>query len=97
MLKILRIGKVKELFASPSLMGTHLDRSQSLFYFVPQEKGLIWRPPWGWKNMGESILHWEDGSPLTRKRPNGYKHMPEAQGSLSEPFFVHYPSRSSHF
>ena len=29
-----------------------LDRSQSLFYFVPQEKGLIW----GWKNMGESIL-----------------------------------------
>ena len=22
------------------------------FWFVPQEKGLMWQPPWGWKNMG---------------------------------------------
>ena len=31
--------------------GRALDRSQPLFYFVPQEKGLIWRPLWGRKNM----------------------------------------------
>ena len=49
------------------------------------------------RQAGSSILHWENGSPLTRKRPNGYKHMPEAQGSLPELFFVHYPGRSSHF
>ena len=44
-----------EMMATRQLF--QLDRSQSLFYFVPQEKGLMWRPPWGWKNMGESILH----------------------------------------
>ena len=74
-----------------------VDRSQSLFYFVPQEKRLIRRPPWGWKNMGESIFHQEIGSPQTRKRPNRYKHMPGAQGSLPELFSVHCPGRSSHF
>ena len=40
---------------------------QSLFYFIPQEKRLIRRPCWGWKNMGESILHWEDGPTDTKK------------------------------
>ena len=50
--------------------GTKLDRSQSLFYFVPQEKGLIWRPPWGWKNMRESTFHWEDGPPWGKMHPN---------------------------
>ena len=33
-----------------------LDRSQSLFYFIPQEKRLTQRPPWTWKNMGDSIF-----------------------------------------
>ena len=34
-----------------------IDTSQTLFYFVPQEKGLIRRPPsWAWKIMGESIF-----------------------------------------
>ena len=33
------------------------DRSQSLFYFVPQDKGLIRRPCSAWKNMGELDLH----------------------------------------
>ena len=33
-----------------------LNRSQPLFYFVPQEKGLIRRPPWRWKNMGDLIF-----------------------------------------
>ena len=40
--------------------------SQSLFYSVPQEKRR--RPCWGWKNMGESILHWEVG-PGVELRP----------------------------
>ena len=44
-------------FISPPAPLPALDRSQSLFYFVPQEKGLIRRPCWGWKNMGESIFH----------------------------------------
>ena len=39
-----------------------LDRSQSVFYFVPQENRLIRRPLWAWKNLGESIFHWQDGS-----------------------------------
>ena len=29
------------------------------FWFVPQEKGLIWQVAWGWNNMGKLILHWE--------------------------------------
>ena len=34
-----------------------LDCSRPLFYFVPQEKGLIRQPPsWAWKIMGESIF-----------------------------------------
>ena len=37
--------------------GRYLDRSQPLFYFAPQEKGLIRRPPWTWKNIKESIFH----------------------------------------
>ena len=41
----------------PPGLESRLDRSQSLFYFVPQEKRLIRRPCWGWKNMGESIFH----------------------------------------
>ena len=36
-----------------------LDRSQSLFYFVPQEKRLRWRPQRTWKK-GESIFHPEN-------------------------------------
>ena len=50
-----------------------------LFYFVPQEKGLIWRPPWGWKNMRESILHWEDGPPWGKMHPNWCSHMPRSK------------------
>ena len=53
-----------------------LDRSQPLFYFVPQEKGLIWRPLWGRKNMGESIFHWEDGPPWGKMHPNWCSNMP---------------------
>ena len=45
-----------------------VDRSQSLFYFVPQEKRLIWRPCWGWKNMGESFFHQKNG-PTGMKKP----------------------------
>ena len=45
-----------------------VDRSQSLFYFVPQEKRLIWRPCWGWKNMGESFFHRKNG-PTGMKKP----------------------------
>ena len=41
---------------------TQVDRSQSVFYFVPQENRLIRRPLWAWKNLGESIFHWQDGS-----------------------------------
>ena len=37
-----------------------IDRSQSLFYFVPQEKRVTRRPPWTWKNVGESIFHPEN-------------------------------------
>ena len=37
--------------------------SLSHSYFVPQEKGLIRWVPWGWKNLGESIFHCQDGSP----------------------------------
>ena len=33
-----------------------VDRPQSLFYFAPQEKGLIIWLLWGWKNLGESIF-----------------------------------------
>ena len=58
-----------------------------LFYFVPQEKGLIWRPPWGWKNMRESILHWEDGPPWGKMHPNRWGHMPGSHLQLSELFF----------
>ena len=68
-----------------------------LFYFVPQEKGLIWRPPWGWKNMGESILHWKNRPNDTKKWPKVGGHMPRSHGNLSEFFFVHYSGRSSHF
>ena len=53
-----------------------LDRSQSLFDFVPQEKGLIWRPLWGRKNMGESIFHWEDGPPWGKMHPYWCSNMP---------------------
>ena len=77
--------------------GDGLDRSQSLFYFVPQEKRLIRRPPWGWKNMGESIFDWEDGPTRTKMHPNGWGHMSRLQGSWPELFFVHYPGRSTHF
>ena len=56
-----------------------VDRSQPLFYFVPQEKGLIWRPLWGRKNMGESIFHWEDGPPWSKTHPNWCSHMPRTK------------------
>ena len=74
-----------------------VDRSQSLFDFVPQEKGLIWRPPWGWKNMGESIFHWENWPNDTKKWPKVGANMPRVAGNWSEFFFVHYSGRRSHF
>ena len=74
-----------------------LDRSQSLFYFVPQEKGLIWRPLCGWKNMRESILLWKNGPTGFKKRPKVGGHMPRSHGNLSDFVFVHYLGRSSHF
>ena len=77
--------------------GNCLDRSQSLFNFVPQEKRLIWRPPLGWKNMGESIFHWENWPYDTQKRPKVGGNMPRVAGNWSEFFFVHYSGRRSHF
>ena len=74
-----------------------LDRSQSLFNFVPQEKRLIWRPPLGWKNMGESIFHWENWPYDSQKRPKVGGNMPWVAGNWSEFFFVHYSGRRSHF
>ena len=46
-----------------------LGRSQPLFYFIPLEMGLIRRPPWGWKNLGDSIFQSEKAYKSTKK-PN---------------------------
>ena len=75
----------------------NLDRSQSLFDFVPQEKGLIWRPLWGRKNMGKSIFHWEDGPPWGKMHPNWCSNMPRIKLNLSEFFYVHFSGRRSPF
>ena len=55
----------------------HLDRSQSLFDFVPQEKGLIWRPLWGWKKY-ERINFFTEKMDLHggKMHPNWCTHMP---------------------
>ena len=74
-----------------------LDRSQSLFYFVPQEKGLIWRPCWGWKNMGESNFHYKNGPPQTKMHSNVWEHMPRVQEHLTELIFVHFSGRGNWF
>ena len=67
------------------ILGIYVDRPRSLFYFVPQEKGLIRWVPWGWKNLGYSIFHWEDGSPSHGPMHlNWSSHMPRSQWSLSE-------------
>ena len=68
----------KKFFALGTInnVNSKIDRSQPLFYFVPQEKGLIWRPLWGRKNMGESIFHWEDGPPWGKMHPNWCSNMP---------------------
>ena len=76
---------------------TGLDRSQSLFYFVPQEKGLIWRPCWGWKNMGESNFHYKNGPPQTKMHSNVWEHMPRVQEHLAELIFVHFSGRGNWF
>ena len=74
-----------------------VDRSQSLFYFVPQEKGLIWRPCWGWKSMGESNFHCENGPPQTKMHSNVWEHMPRVQEHLAELIFVHFSGRGNWF
>ena len=75
-----------------------VDRSQSLFNFVPQEKGLIWRPPSPgagkiWKNQFCA----EKCTNRVQKRPKVGGHMPRSHGNLSDFVFVHYSGRSSHF
>ena len=60
--------------------------SQSLFYSVPQGKRQ--HPCWGWKNMGESILHWEVGPAETKMQPNvGWYMDPACQNWFS--FTIH--------
>ena len=86
----------KSCMSCPSMhFGFSLDRSQSLFYFVPQEKGLIWRPCWGWKNMGESNFHCENGPPQTKMHSNGWKHMLRVQEHLAELIFSHFSGRGN--
>ena len=74
-----------------------VDCSQSLFYFVPQEKGLIRRPCWGWKNMGELDLHYKNWPPRTKRHWNGWGHMPRVQEQLTELIFVHFSGRGDCF
>ena len=81
----------------PPGLESRLDRSQSLFYFVPQEKRLIRRPCWGWKNMGELNLHQEDGPPQGKMHLNGYQHMPGFQEHSTDSIFIHFSGCDSLF
>ena len=60
-----------------------------------QEKGLIWWPCWGWKNMGESNFHYENGPPQTKMHSNVWKQMPRVQEHLAELIFVHFSGRGN--
>ena len=66
--------------------GCKIDRSQSVFYFVPQENRLIRRPLWTWKNLGETNFHWQDGPLRAKKRPNRWGNMPIELWDLSNFF-----------
>ena len=52
--------------------------------------------PWGWKNLGELNLHYENGPPHSGIHLNGYQHMPRVQEQLTELIFVHFSGRSTH-
>ena len=67
-----------------------LDRSQSLFYFVPQEKRLTWRPPWAWKNMGDSVFHPENMNIWPKTGQNRWWHMLRSSLVFSHFDFMHY-------
>ena len=67
-----------------------LDRSQSLFYFVPQEKRLRWRAPWAWKNMGDSIFHPENVNIWPETGQNWGWHMLRSSLVFSDFNFMHY-------
>ena len=76
---------VKELryLTFGSARGIQLDCSQSPFYFVPQEKELIWRPCWGWKNLGELNFYQEEKTrdqSVLSKMPRVQEHL-----TLSKP------------
>ena len=77
--------------------GSHVDRSQPRFYFVPQEKGLIRRTLWAWKSMGKSIFHSVTNQILAKIPQNRWVHMPRSRLNLSDLFYVHFPGRGSHF
>ena len=62
-----------------------------------QEKGLIWRPCWGWKNMGGSNFCYGSGPLQTQMHPNGWEHMPRIQEQLTELIFVDFSGRGSWF
>ena len=68
------VPKIFGLLAS-GVFTSRLDRSQPLFYFVPQEKGLIWRSPWEWKNMRDSIFHPENRNIWPEIGQNRWWHM----------------------
>ena len=62
-----------------------------------QEKGLIWRPCWGWKNMGGSNFCYGSGPLQTQMHPNGWEHMPRIQEQLTELIFVDFSGRGDCF
>ena len=62
-----------------------------------QEKGVIWRPCWGWKNMGGSNFCYGSGPLQTQMHPNGWEHMPRIQEQLTELIFVDFSGRGSWF
>ena len=65
---------------------------QSLFYFVPQEKGLTWRrdPLWTWKYVGDSIFHPENGNIWSKTGQNRWWHMLRSSLVFSDFNFMHY-------
>ena len=66
------------------ILGSQVSRPLTVSFLIRASgKETDMATPLGREKYGRIDFHWEDGSPLTRKRPNGYKHMPEAQGSLS--------------
>ena len=65
------------------------DRSQSLFYFVPQEKRVTRRPPWTWKNVGESIFHPENMNIWPKTGQNRLLHMLRSSLAFSDFNYIH--------